>query len=119
MARAIVNTPVKGFTGTVVGVAFVDGTADVDGEAQLAYFERQGYEVIYAPSELEVVEIPNGDPVEVDAELVELADGANVLTLHEDGTVERPEGELHPDAAEVEPAEKAEPKPARPARGSK
>ncbi|MFD4111615.1 hypothetical protein ACFWWU_36490 [Streptomyces sp. NPDC058650] len=64
MARAIVNTPVEGFTGIVVGVAFVNGTADVDEEAQLAYFERQGYEVIYAPTEPEVVEIPDGDPVE-------------------------------------------------------
>lgn len=62
MGRAIVNTPVKGFTGVVVGVSFVDGTADVDNEAALAYFHRHGYEVIYAPAEAKTVEIPEGAP---------------------------------------------------------
>lgn len=63
MAKAIVNTPVEGFNGKVVGVTFVNGTADVDDEAQLAYFERQGYQVIYAPAAAEV-EIPEGDPAD-------------------------------------------------------
>lgn len=64
MARAIVNTPVKGFTGSVVGVNFADGTADVDDEAALAYFERHGYDVIYAPETEKVVEIREGEPAE-------------------------------------------------------
>ena len=51
MAAAIVITPIEKFTGTVIGVNFVDGKADVDGEGQIAYFKRHGYEVILAPVE--------------------------------------------------------------------
>ncbi|WP_449281248.1 SAP domain-containing protein [Leucobacter sp.] len=40
-----IQTPVKGFTGTVVGVDFKDGIGETDDEAALAYFERQGYDV--------------------------------------------------------------------------
>lgn len=51
MAVAIVHTPVGGFTGNVIGITFVDGSADVDNEGQIAYFERHGYQVIFAPVE--------------------------------------------------------------------
>lgn len=60
MTNAIVNTPVKGFTGTVIGVAFANGTADVEDPTKLAYFTRHGYDVIYAP--VQAVEIPEGEP---------------------------------------------------------
>lgn len=40
-----VETPVAGFTGEVAGVHFVDGVAEVEGEAALAYFERHGYTI--------------------------------------------------------------------------
>lgn len=42
---ATVRTPVEGFTGNVIGVQFVDGVGEAEGEAQLAYFERQGYAI--------------------------------------------------------------------------
>lgn len=40
-----VATPVKGFTGTVAGVEFVDGRGETDNVAALAYFKRQGYDI--------------------------------------------------------------------------
>ena len=40
-----ITTPVKGFTGTVVGVDFKNGEGETDDLAALAYFERQGYSV--------------------------------------------------------------------------
>lgn len=40
-----ITTPVEGFTGTVVGVTFVDGVGETKDEGALAYFERQGYTV--------------------------------------------------------------------------
>lgn len=42
---AHIQTPVKGFTGTVIGVDFKDGVGETDDEAALAYFERQGYDI--------------------------------------------------------------------------
>lgn len=42
---ATVRTPAEGFTGTVVGVTFVDGVADTDDDVALAYFRRRGYDV--------------------------------------------------------------------------
>ncbi|WP_144795701.1 hypothetical protein [Microbacterium paludicola] len=44
MAPAI-HTPVKGFTGTVAGVHFVDGVGDTDDPAALLYFSGAGYDV--------------------------------------------------------------------------
>lgn len=46
--RYSVNAPLKGFTGTVVGVDFVDGVGEFDtdndaGRAARAYFERAEY----------------------------------------------------------------------------
>jgi hypothetical protein len=67
---AIVNSPVPGFEGKVIGASFVDGTADVEQEAQLSYFARHGYEVIYAPTAENVEqdedqsETPEGDAPE-------------------------------------------------------
>jgi len=57
---ATVHTPVPGFTGTVLSAHFVDGTAQVNSENELAYFERHGYKVIYPP--VTQSPIPNGDP---------------------------------------------------------
>ncbi|WP_427870548.1 hypothetical protein [Leucobacter luti] len=42
---AKVQTPVKGYTGTIVGVHFVDGEGSTDDPQALAYFARQGYKV--------------------------------------------------------------------------
>ncbi|MGX6513262.1 hypothetical protein [Rhodococcus sp. SJ-2] len=46
---AAVTTPVDGFTGTVAGVAFVDGKGDTDDDNALAYFRRHGYDVAEKP----------------------------------------------------------------------
>lgn len=47
---AHIQTPVKGFTGTVAGVDFKNGVGESDDEAAIAYFERQGYDVMpHAP----------------------------------------------------------------------
>lgn len=40
-----ITTPVKGYTGTVVGVDFKNGEGKTDDEGAIAYFERQGYTV--------------------------------------------------------------------------
>lgn len=40
-----VRTPVKGFSGKVAGVDFVDGVGSTSDESALAYFRRHGYEV--------------------------------------------------------------------------
>lgn len=40
-----ITTPVKGFTGTVVGVDFKNGEGETEDLAAIAYFERQGYTV--------------------------------------------------------------------------
>lgn len=42
---ANITTPVKGFTGKVIGVAFADGKAETKDDAQIAYFRRHGYDV--------------------------------------------------------------------------
>lgn len=42
---AAISSPVKDFTGVVVGVSFVNGEAETDNESALAYFRRQGYKV--------------------------------------------------------------------------
>ncbi|HKY58301.1 MAG TPA: hypothetical protein VJL80_09710 [Aeromicrobium sp.] len=38
-----VTAPVEGFTGSVAGVDFVDGVAETDSPAAIAYFRRKGY----------------------------------------------------------------------------
>ena len=40
-----IHTPVKGFTGTVVGVDFKNGEGETEDAAALAYFNRHGYKV--------------------------------------------------------------------------
>lgn len=40
-----IRTPVKGFTGEVAGVMFVDGAASTDNPGAIAYFRRHGYTV--------------------------------------------------------------------------
>ncbi|GAB2519489.1 hypothetical protein [Paramicrobacterium agarici] len=62
---AKINTPVKGFTGTVVGVNFADGVGETEDAGKLAYFRRQGYTVEEsAKRESKTVEIPEGKPEE-------------------------------------------------------
>lgn len=43
----VVRTPVEGYTGSVVGVTFVDGEGETTNDSALEYFQRQGYEVVY------------------------------------------------------------------------
>lgn len=40
-----IHTPVKGFTGNVVGVDFKDGVGETESIPALAYFERHGYKI--------------------------------------------------------------------------
>lgn len=54
-----ITTPVKGFTGKVAGVSFVDGEGETDDAGALAYFRRHGYGVDAAEK---AVEIPDGKP---------------------------------------------------------
>ncbi|MFF9704098.1 hypothetical protein ACF1FE_23405 [Streptomyces griseofuscus] len=43
---AVIRTPVKGFNGPgVAGLQFVDGQAETDDPAVIAYAERHGYDV--------------------------------------------------------------------------
>ncbi|MET7811779.1 hypothetical protein ABZT26_13075 [Streptomyces sp. NPDC005395] len=43
---AVIHTPVKGFTGRgVAGLQFVDGRAETDDPAVIAYAQRHGYDV--------------------------------------------------------------------------
>lgn len=58
-----ITTPVKGFTGIVAGVAFANGVGETEDPIALGYFERRGYGIEGADAP-EVVEIPDGDPVE-------------------------------------------------------
>lgn len=60
---AEVTAPVEDFTGTVVGVQFVDGKGSTDSAPALAYFTRQGYAIgesgleVFDPSEHTVDEV--------------------------------------------------------------
>lgn len=56
---AKITTPVKGFTGVVVGVPFADGQGETDDESAIAYFNRHGYDVEAAEK---AVTIPDGAP---------------------------------------------------------
>ncbi|WP_437582726.1 hypothetical protein ACSAGD_10695 [Paramicrobacterium sp. CJ85] len=55
-----VTAPVKGFTGTVVGVNFADGVGETGDAAQLAYFRRQGYTVEEKPKRAKKTTEPKG-----------------------------------------------------------
>lgn len=54
-----IHTPVKGFTGTVAGVTFADGTGETNDEGAIAYFERHGYTIDDEPPAF-----PEGDPTD-------------------------------------------------------
>ncbi|WP_048343929.1 Ish1 domain-containing protein, partial [Cellulomonas sp. A375-1] len=54
-----IHTPVKGFTGTVAGVTFADGTGETDDEGAIAYFERHGYTIDDEPPAF-----PDGEPTD-------------------------------------------------------
>ena len=56
---AKITTPVKGFTGVVVGVTFADGRGETDNESAIAYFHRHGYTIEAAQK---AIEIPEGAP---------------------------------------------------------
>ncbi|GLU91344.1 hypothetical protein [Agromyces sp. NBRC 114283] len=56
-----ITTPVKGFTGNVAGVAFVDGRGETDDPIALGYFERRGYGVEKAAAP-EPITVPEGKP---------------------------------------------------------
>lgn len=46
-----IHTPVKGYTGTIVGVQFKDGTGETEDQSALSYFARKGYTIDGAPTE--------------------------------------------------------------------
>ncbi len=60
MSKKHIESPVKGFSGLVAGVHFVDGKGSTDSESAIAYFERQGYTVSGAKPEERGY--PAGDP---------------------------------------------------------
>lgn len=62
MSKHTIESPVKDFNGSVVGVQFTGGKASTDNEGAIAYFERQGYTV--SGEVLDDVErdYPLGDP---------------------------------------------------------
>lgn len=62
MAKQKIETPVKGFNGTVAGVQFTDGVGHTDDEAALGYFDRQGYKVGGEIDEAVERKYPLGDP---------------------------------------------------------
>lgn len=55
----VVHAPAAGFTGEVVGVPFVDGTATTDDPVALGYFRRHGYQVVSSAPEPDT---PSGPP---------------------------------------------------------
>ena len=55
-----IETPVKGFSGSVAGVTFTNGAGETDDPVALGYFRRRGYTV----EELAAPPFPDGDPVE-------------------------------------------------------
>lgn len=62
MAKKTIKTPVEGFNGIVVGVAFNDGVGHTDNESAISYFERHGYEVAGHVDEDADRDYPLGDP---------------------------------------------------------
>ncbi|QNA93257.1 MULTISPECIES: hypothetical protein [unclassified Microbacterium] len=62
MAKKTIKTPVEGFDGIVVGVAFSNGVGHTDDESAISYFERHGYEVAGHVDEDADREYPLGDP---------------------------------------------------------
>lgn len=56
---AKITTPVKGYTGKVAGVSFVDGEGETTEASAIAYFGRHGYEIEQTEKP---VDIPEGKP---------------------------------------------------------
>ncbi|KAB8186870.1 hypothetical protein FH608_046105 [Nonomuraea phyllanthi] len=71
--RYRITTPVRGFTGEVAGVAFANGSAEVDDAANVravAYFRRKGYRVdAVAPAHTE-------PPVEAPEQVADQSEGS-------------------------------------------
>ena len=57
-----IQTPVEGFTGEVVGVAFVDGFGETEDENAIAYFIRQGFGLDGSAPEAEAEYEPEYEP---------------------------------------------------------
>lgn len=62
MSKHTIESPVKDFNGSVVGVHFTEGKASTDNEGAIAYFERQGYTVSGEVLDEVEREFPLGDP---------------------------------------------------------
>lgn len=60
--KTTIESPVKDFNGSIVGVHFMDGKGSTDNEGAIAYFERQGYTVSGEVSEGVERDYPLGDP---------------------------------------------------------
>ena len=82
-----IHTPVKGFTGKVAGVTFVDGAGETTDEAALTYFERHGYTI-----EADVVGLTIGDVAPV--EIIGSSEGEPVVLVGE--PVEEKPGDPEP-----------------------
>ena len=59
---AKITSPVKGYTGTRVGIAFANGVAETDNASAIAYFRRHGYGI--EMPEPETPPFPEGEPTE-------------------------------------------------------
>lgn len=55
-----IETPVKGFSGSVAGVTFTNGVGETDDPTALGYFRRRGY-TVEAPA---APPFPDGEPAE-------------------------------------------------------
>lgn len=84
-----VTTPVKDFTGTVVGVSFTHGAGETDDPTALAYFARHGYTTSGKEDE-DIVPAPTAT-VEDEAPTQEAPDEADAGPV-EDGPAVRPAG---------------------------
>lgn len=84
----LVVAPVAGFSGTVVGVVFVDGAARVDprNQAALGYFRRHGYHVERHDLVIEATNVVVEETVTTTIEVVDLPEPGPVLVTG-DGTV--------------------------------
>lgn len=78
---ALISAPNAAFTGTVVGVDFVDGVGETTNENALNYFARQGYtidaEIDVDPEEITVSEV-KPTITATKAELIAYADANSI-----------------------------------------
>lgn len=79
---ATITTPVKGFTGRVAGVSFVDGVGETASPGALAYFRRHGYGIDDQPTEAKPVSKMN---------VGELRDHAKAIGVELPAAAKKPE----------------------------